>query len=120
MAMRSVTDHAGQAVRINPRHVTHVICFTERSPDDPETPERMGVGLVTGECLTFCYRSPQDASRAAQNLDTTASGRPATDTRALDVIASLLDGQEWDTETVSAIAEQVRATGRQARDIGVA
>jgi len=66
--MQPITDHAGQAARINPRHVTHVICYTEASPVDPALHERMGVGLVTGEKLTFQYRTPADASRAARTL----------------------------------------------------
>ena len=77
MAMRPVTDHAHRAVRINPRHVTHVVCFTEPTPDDPEIPERMSVGLVTGEKLTFCYRTPEDASHAARQLAAAGSGESA-------------------------------------------
>lgn len=119
MTMRSVTDHAGQAVRINPTMVTHIFLFTAGSPDDPEIPERMGVGLATGETLIFRYRSRQDASAAAQRLDADVPAQPATDADALDVIASLLDGQEWDAGTMLAVAEQVRATGRPVGDVGL-
>lgn len=38
---------------------------------------RMSVGLVTGEKLTFCYRTPEDASHAAQQLDATGAGESA-------------------------------------------
>jgi hypothetical protein len=69
MTTRTVTDHAGHATRINPVHVTHIICYTHRCPSDPAVPERMDVGLVTGAVLTFCYRTPADASRAARHLD---------------------------------------------------
>jgi hypothetical protein len=70
MPIRSVADHASHAARINSDHVTHVICYTHRCPPDPAVPERMDVGLVTGAILTFCYRTPADASRAARHLDT--------------------------------------------------
>lgn len=79
MTTRPVTDHASHAARINPVHVTHIICYTHRCPSDPAVPERMDVGLVTGAVLTFCYRTPADASRAARYLDTSRTaprGRP--------------------------------------------
>ena len=45
-------------------------------------------------------------------------GRPVMrDVEALDAIAALLDGTEWDSETLSAIAEQVLTTGRTIRDL---
>jgi hypothetical protein len=74
MTTRTVTDHAGHATRINPVHVTHIICYTHRCPSDPAVPERMDVGLVTGAVLTFCYRTPADASRAARHLRGPLSG----------------------------------------------
>ena len=36
---------------------------------------------------------------------------------ALDQIRDLLDGQEWDAETLNHVAEIVRETGREIRDL---
>jgi hypothetical protein len=41
-----------------------------------------------------------------------------TDRAALDVIAHTLDGREWEADTLDAIADLVRATGRLVRDVG--
>jgi hypothetical protein len=79
MAMRPVTDHASQAVRINPEHVTHVICYTDPCPPDQAIPERMLVGLVSGVTLTFCYRTADAARLAAGDLDTPRTGPPSPD-----------------------------------------
>jgi hypothetical protein len=90
MAMQPVTDHAGQAARINPGHVTHVICYTDADPADPAVPERMCVGLATGEKLTFQYRTPADASRAAAAFDGAAGAqaRAARGPRRLPAVRS--------------------------------
>jgi hypothetical protein len=45
-----------------------------------------------------------------------AAGEPDDDAAALDAIAELMDGRYWDTETVMAIAADVRGTGRQVRE----
>lgn len=39
-------------------------------------------------------------------------------TTAINAIQGLMDGQEWDAETLDAIAGLVRATGREIRDSG--
>lgn len=43
-------------------------------------------------------------------------GQPDDNSAALDAIADLMDGHYWDTETVMAIAAEVRGTGRQVRE----
>ena len=46
------------------------------------------------------------------------SREPAsTDARTLDLIQSVLSGQEWDADTAATIANLVRDTGREVRDI---
>lgn len=35
----------------------------------------------------------------------------------LDRIAKLLNGQEWDSDTMSAIAEIIRESGREVKDL---
>jgi hypothetical protein len=40
-----------------------------------------------------------------------------TDGGALDLIAELLSGQEWDAATLDDVAELVRATGRTVADV---
>ena len=40
-----------------------------------------------------------------------------TDSEALDELAELLDGQEWDSDTMAAVAGIVRATGREVGDL---
>lgn len=42
--------------------------------------------------------------------------RQRSDKSAMDAIAALMDGKEWDSDTSSAIAELVRETGRHVRD----
>lgn len=45
-------------------------------------------------------------------------GRPVlSDVRALDAIAGLLSGNEWDTETIEAVAGLVTETGRTIADL---
>ena len=45
-------------------------------------------------------------------------GRPVlSDVRALDAIAGLLSGNEWDTETIEAVADLVTETGRTIADL---
>ena len=39
-----------------------------------------------------------------------------TDTQAMDEIHALLDGTEWDTETIEHVAEIVGRTGRKIRE----
>lgn len=39
-----------------------------------------------------------------------------TDSEALDAIAALLDGTEWNVDTLMAISEHVLTTGRTLRD----
>lgn len=43
--------------------------------------------------------------------------RQRSDESALDAIAALMDGKEWDSGTTSKIAEIVLETGRQIRDV---
>ena len=40
-----------------------------------------------------------------------------TDAQALDEIADLLSGNEWDADTIEAIAQLVRQTGRPVEDV---
>lgn len=40
-----------------------------------------------------------------------------TDTEALNAIAEILSGTEWDAATVEAVAEVVRLTGRAVNDV---
>lgn len=39
------------------------------------------------------------------------------DRQTVDRIADLLDGNEWGPDTLEAVAEQVRRTGREIRDL---
>lgn len=47
-------------------------------------------------------------------MNTTASD---ADTRAMNQIQAILNGQEWNADTASAIAEVVTSTGRQVDDL---
>ena len=40
----------------------------------------------------------------------------ATDTEAIDAIAAIMSGQEWSADTLDAIADWVRASGRDIAD----
>ena len=45
-------------------------------------------------------------------------GRPVlSDAQALDAIARLMSGNEWDTETIEAVADLVTETGRAIADL---
>lgn len=41
----------------------------------------------------------------------------ANDSQAMDKIAALLDGTEWDSTTISEVAEIVAATGRRVSEV---
>lgn len=45
------------------------------------------------------------------------TGVAAADVAALDRIAAVMSGEEWSPDTLDAIAEAVRSTGRHIRDI---
>jgi xanthine dehydrogenase iron-sulfur cluster and FAD-binding subunit A len=47
----------------------------------------------------------------------TRTSRTCSDREALDRIAAALDGREWDADTLDAVAEAVRSTGRPVRDV---
>jgi hypothetical protein len=81
MPMRPVTDDSGQAVRVNPEHVTHVICYTDPRPPDTAIPERVLIHLVSGITLTLAYRSPGAARRAASDLDSPPAQPPCHQAR---------------------------------------
>jgi hypothetical protein len=46
----------------------------------------------------------------------TGTGRTGSDEQALDRIAAALDGREWDADTLDAVAEAIRSTGRTIAD----
>ena len=90
------------------------------------------IDTSTGTMLTAetCRIVPDDAFTEAEwdgvedRSDTEIAtfgrerGRPVLpDVRALDAIAGLLSGNEWDTETIEAVAELVTETGRAIADL---
>jgi hypothetical protein len=41
-----------------------------------------------------------------------------SDREAMDYIHDILDGREWDSDTLSEVVEILRETGRDVRDLG--
>ena len=60
--------------------------------------------------LLLCPSDRRELARCLQAME-------GAEQAALDAIASLLDGMEWDADTLDAVAAIVRATGRRVRDV---
>ncbi len=67
------------------------------------------------ECGVRIYlASPDEQGTLCDDCGTDA--QLAADSDALDGIAQLLDGTEWTSDVFAAVAEMIRATGREIRD----
>jgi hypothetical protein len=64
----------------------------------------------------FVADAERDEASAAQSRRNAVDAAPP-DSLALDRIAAVLDGREWDADTLDAVAEAVRSTGRPVRDV---
>jgi hypothetical protein len=80
-------------------------CFEGRCAECPDAANHVEDGPFTGPALDgyYCEHDCDELSTVAER-------------DALDQIAALLDGAEWDADTVDEIARIVRGTGREIRD----
>ena len=74
-------------------------------------------------CLVYAGADAADLIRIVGGSDdavrATMTAAPSTDGngRALDAIAAVMSGQEWDADTMDAVANLVRSTGRVVADV---
>lgn len=85
-----------------------------------------GTVLVADHCVVLEddalsdaeWESFEDISDSEVNALGRERGRPVLpDVRSLDAIAGLMSGNEWDTETIEAVAGLVTETGRTIADL---
>lgn len=100
--------------------VTATVTFTYNTADGLVTTMEEGIEDIVSTLPTLASSDFEiTATQTEPKMPWAGEGDDSPDAAALSAIAGLLSASEWSADTLDAVADLVRATGREIRDVGV-